>query len=228
MLTSLDSGAVLISPENAELRPQRTICITGHREKAILPYKDDPENIHMTRAAVRLMLYRYIDMAIEKGYTDFFSGLADGTDLWAAEYVLLKKQNNKDIRLIGAMPFLKHSRFFHKDMRSLLCDVEKNADCLILLNSDPSVVYGKNGRHGTDADLYKVRNYYMADNSAAVLAFFDERNPRSGTAQTVNYALRQGKKVRSFGLSDVYHLMDEAGASFRNIGRIVKELDNIF
>ena len=228
MLTSLDSGAVLISPENAELRPERTICITGHREKSILPYKDDPGNIHMTRAAVRLLLYRYIDMALEKGYTDFFSGLADGTDLWAAEYVLLKKESNSDIRLIGAMPFLRHSRFMHKDVRELLCNVEKKADCLVLLNSDPYVVYGKSGRQGTDADLYKVRNYYIADNSSAVLAFFDERNPRSGTAQTVNYALRQGKKVRSFGLSDVYSLMDEAGVSFRDIGRIVRELDNIF
>ena len=126
------------------------------------------------------------------------------------------------------MPFLRHSRFFRKDVRSLLCDVENSADCLILLNSDPSVVYGKSGRQGTNADLYKVRNYYMADNSAAVLAFFDERNPRSGTAQTVNYALRQGKKVRSFGLSDVYHLMDEAGVSFKDIGSVVKGLDNIF
>ena len=228
MLTSLDSGAVLISPEEADIRPERTVCITGHREKSILPYMDAPENIHLTRAVVRLLLYRYIDMAIEKGYTDFFSGLADGTDLWAAEYVLLKKRSNDDIRLIGAMPFLKHSRFFHKEARILLCDVEKQADCLVLLNSDPTVVYGKSGRQGTSADLYRIRNYYMADNSSAVLAFFDERNPRSGTAQTVNYALRQGRKVRSFGLSDVYSLMDEAGASFRDIGRIVKELDNIF
>lgn len=228
MLTSLDSGALLVSPESAELRPERTICITGHREKGILPYRDDPENIHLTRAAVRLLLYRCIDMAVEKGYTDFFSGLADGTDLWAAEYVLLKKQSNKDIRLIGAMPFLRHSRFFRKDVRALLCDVEKQADCLILLNSDPSIVYGKHGTEGTSPDLYKIRNYYMADHSSAVLAFFDERNPRSGTAQTVNYALRQGKKVRTFGLSDVYSLMDEAGVSFRDIGRIVRELDNIF
>ncbi|MBR1822810.1 MAG: DUF1273 family protein [Ruminococcus sp.] len=228
MLVSLDSGIVLESPDTAFIRPERTVCITGHREKSIVPFLDDPEYIHLTRSAVRLMLYRYIDMALEKGYTDFFSGLADGTDLWAAEYILIKKHKDPNIRLIGAMPFLKHSRFFSNESRSRLCDVEKGADCLILINSDPNIVYGKTSGLGKSPDLYKDRNYFMVDNSAAVLAFFDERNPRSGTGQTVGYALRKGRNVRSFGLSDVYDVMNRARLDWKAISTLIRETENVF
>lgn len=44
--------------------------------------------------------------------------------------------------------------------------------------------------------LYKKRNYYMVDHADYLLGVFDnERRMRSGTAQTVNYALRQGKQI---------------------------------
>ena len=228
MLISLDSGRALESPDTAIICPELTVCITGHREKSIIPYKDDPANLHMTRSAVRLMLYKYIEMAIEKGFTDFFSDLAEGTDLWAAEYVLMKRQKNKDIRLIGVMPFLKHSRFFNSDTRSLLRNVENNADCVILINSDPDIAYGKTRGFGKSPDLYRDRNYFMVDNSSAVLAFLDSGSPRSGTGQTVNYALKQGRKVRSFGLSDVYGIMEEADMDWKKICSLIREKENLF
>lgn len=228
MLLSLDSGKAFLTADSAVLYPERTVCITGHRERSIVPYKDDPANLHMTRSAIRLMLYRYIEMAIEKGYTDFFSGLADGTDLWAAEYVLMKKQKNKELRLIGAAPFLRHSRFLGNDARSLLCNVENGADCLIVINSDPDIVYGKTRGFGKSPDVYRDRNYFMVDNSSAVLAFFDEGNPRSGTGQTVNYALKQGRIVRNFGLSDVYSIMDEADMDWKKICALIKAKENVF
>ena len=228
MLRSLDSGRELQSPETAIICPELTVCITGHREKSILPYNNDPSNLHMTRSAVRLMLYRYIEMAIEKGYSDFFSGLAEGTDLWAAEYVLMKKQKNDDLRLIGAMPFLKHSRFFDTDARSLLCNVENNADCVVLINNDPDIVYGKTRGIGKSPDLYRERNYFMVDNSSAVIAFLDGSNPRSGTGQTVSYAMRQGRIVRSFGLCDVYAIMEKAGMDWKKICTLIRSKENVF
>ena len=228
MLTSLDSGILLSSPDDVEFFPERTVCITGHREKSIIPYMNDSSYFHLTRAVVRMMLFRYIAMALEKGYTDFFSGLAEGTDLWAAEYLLLKKNVGSNIRLIGAMPFLKHSTFASVDTKRFLQKVENGADCVVLLNNSPEITYGRKKEAGTSSSLYKVRNYFMVDNSSAVLGFFDGRNSFSGTSQTVYYAEKKHRKVRCFGLNDAYRIIRESNCDFDRIRSAVAELENIF
>lgn len=43
---------------------------------------------------------------------------------------------------------------------------------------------------------YKKRNYYMVDHADFLVGVFDNaKQMRSGTAQTVNYALSQGKQI---------------------------------
>jgi uncharacterized phage-like protein YoqJ len=225
MLISLNSGMPVISAQECVSAPSRTVCITGHREKSILPYKDEPQNADATVGAVKMMLYRHIDMAAERGYTDFISGLATGADLWAAEYVICKKHTDPRIRLIGAMPYLRHAERFPKGSLGLLEQVERAADVLLTVNSDPDIIYGK---HGEASGLYRDRNYYMVDRSAAVIAFLNEGSFASGTSQTVNYAYRNGRVICRFGLRDVYELMDRAGTDLRNIRRELAFLNNAF
>ncbi|MCR5707005.1 MAG: DUF1273 domain-containing protein [Ruminococcus sp.] len=225
MLNSLISGMPVGSASELHCDRSRTVCITGHREKNILPYKGDPLYSDITLGAVKMMLYRYIDMAAERGYTDFISGLATGADLWAAEYIVRKKQIDPRIRLIGAMPYLRHAERFSRDYAALLDYVEKNADVLVTVNDDPDIVYSK---HGGAAGLYRDRNYYMVDRSAAVLAFLNEGSFASGTSQTVNYAYRNGRLICRFGINDVYGLIDRAGADLRSIRRETAFLNNVF
>ena len=222
MLASLDSGIVLETPDNVAFDTVHAICITGHREKSIIPFLGVEQHFQLTRATVRIMLYKYIEMAVAKGYTDFFSGLAEGTDLWAAEYLLIKKQKNSNIRLFGAMPYLKHSKSFSSESHCLLCEVEKGADSVILLNSDPDANYGRN------PDVYRKRNYFMVDNASAVLGFFNERESHSGTAQTINYARKKGKTVNSFSMDDVHDIMDRAELDWDRICALVKDINNVF
>lgn len=228
MLTSLDSGILLSAPDDVEFFPEKTVCITGHREKSIIPYMNDSSYLHLTRSVVRMMLYRYIDMALEKGYTDFFSGLAEGTDLWAAEYILIKKNTNSNIRLIGAMPFLKHSTFAAADTKRLICKVENGADRVVLLNDSPDITYGRKKEAGTSSSLYRVRNYFMVDNSSAVIGFFDGHSQFSGTSQTVSYAGMKQRKIRCFGLNDVYGIIGRCNSDFEKIKSAIAALDNIF
>ena len=57
---------------------------------------------------------------------------------------------------------------------------------------------------------YKKRNYYLVDHAEYLVGVFDnKRNMRSGTAQTVNYALRQGKQITLIhpDTADVTHLV---------------------
>ena len=59
-------------------------------------------------------------------------------------------------------------------------------------NANDSIVIS----HSADVSSYKKRNYYMVDHAEYIIGVFDnQKKLRSGTAQTVNYALHQGKVI---------------------------------
>ena len=229
MLFSIDSGVPVLPSDEIVTDRADTVCFTGHRENSVLPYRGDPIYSSITLRTVQLMLFRYIDMAVESGYRSFISGLAEGTDLWAAKYILGKKHSDSSIRLIGVMPYLRHAERFSPRYKELLCDVERGADMLLTTNTDPDVVYGKSRSEGnTSPDLYRVRNYFMADNASAVISYFNEGSFKSGTSQTLNYAVRQGLKIRRFGLEEAYGIIDECGPDIEGIRRKLVFMENVF
>ena len=229
MLFSLDSGVPVLSAEDFSGDIDATVCFTGHRETSVIPYKNQPVYRSITLRTVQLMLCRYIDMAVESGYRSFISGLAVGTDLWAAKYILAKKRSDSSIRLIGVMPYLRHAERFAPQYKETLADVEKGADVLLTTNTEPSVVYGKKGTgENTSPDVYRDRNYFMVDNASAVISYFNEGSFKSGTCQTLNYAARQGKTIRRFGLEDAYALIDECGPDIESIRRRLIFMENVF
>lgn len=229
MLFSIDSGVPVLPCEEIETDKEKTICFTGHRENSVIPYRGEQIYYGITLRTVQLMLFRYIDMAVESGYRSFISGLAAGTDLWAAKYILGKKHSDSSIRLIGVMPYLRHAERFSDRYRELLADVERGADMLLTTNTDPLVVYGKSRSEGnTSHDLYRVRNYYMVDNASAVISYFNEGSYKSGTSQTLNYAVRQGLKIRRFGLEEAYGVIDECGPDIESIRRKLVFMENVF
>ena len=72
-----------------ELRLHRC-CFTGHR----------PDKIELGEKEIKPLLEKAIDDAIADGYVTFITGMAMGTDIWAAEIVLERKKTNKDLHLI--------------------------------------------------------------------------------------------------------------------------------
>ncbi len=229
MLYSAVSGIPVYPSDKLDTDISSTICITGHREKSIPAYKDNPLFRDITLAAVKLMLYRYIDMAVSCGYVNFISGLAVGTDLWAAEYILQKRCTNKSIRLIGAMPYLRHAERYPSHYLRILKNVEKEADLLITVNDNPDIIYGApSDGDNRSKTLYRERNYFMVDRSSAVVAFLSESSSWSGTAQTVNYAIQKERKIGRFGIEDVFAVMDIAGTDTIRIGREIAFIENAF
>lgn len=229
MLISLDSGVEVMPAVPLETAAERTVCFTGHRETSVIPYMNEPKYRSITLRTIQLMLFRYIDMAVEYGYRSFISGLAVGTDLWAAKYILNKKRSDSSIRLIGVMPYLRHAERFGSNYKEILADVERGADILMTTNTDPNVVYGKSSGSGNKSpDLYRVRNYFMVDNASAVISYFNEGSFKSGTYQTLNYAVRQSLKIRRFGLDEAYSLIDECGADIDSIRRKLVFMENLF
>ncbi|MBQ8961713.1 MAG: DUF1273 family protein [Ruminococcus sp.] len=228
MLRSLVSGEPVYDSAHVIPKFDQTVCITGHRGKSVIPYGGLDEYRDITMKTVKLMLCRYIDMAVSAGYTTFLSGLAMGTDLWAADYILRIRQKDERIKLIGAMPFLRHADRFPFAYRKLLERVEHGADILISTCMDPDMVYGKKRSETTSPELYRERNYLMVERSAAVLAFFEPSESHSGTAQTINQAARLGRLIRSFGLSEVYSVIERSGNDLRAAATEISFLENVF
>lgn len=214
-LHSRTSGMPVFPVSDVIIQKETAICITGHRERAVTPYRDDPRFWNATVMTVRLMLSRYIDLVMDKGYSTMINGLAEGTDLWAADHCLKRKRFAKT-KLVGVMPFLRHADYLREDYKNILRRVERYADLLVTTCDAPDMRYGIAASPCTSPLLYQNRNYYMVDNSSVVVAFF-AGNSRSGTAQTIRYAQRRGKPIISFGMKDVFAVMDEAGTERNDI-----------
>ena len=153
-----------------ELRLHRC-CFTGHR----------PDKMDIGEKEVKPLLEKAIDNAIAEGYVTFITGMAMGTDIWAAEIVLERKNRNKDIHLIGALP---HPGF--ESRRNLTEEMRFNK---IIKNAD--FVKEINDHYFTGC--YQVRNEWMVNHSNLVIAVFNGQ--KSGTKNTVDYAKRKGVEV---------------------------------
>ena len=153
-----------------ELRLHRC-CFTGHR----------PDKMELGESEIKPLLEKAIDDAIADGYVTFITGMAMGTDIWAAEIVLERKKKNNDLHLICALP--------HPNFESRRSMTEKKRFNKIIKKAD--IVKEINDRYFTGC--YQVRNEWMVDRSNLVLAVFNGK--KSGTKNTVDYAKRKGINV---------------------------------
>lgn len=168
-----------------EIIKEKAVCFTGHRPEKIMRVAgiDEPA-VEM----IKSMLYYQIYRAAEEGYEFFISGLARGVDMWAAEYVIDLKKKYPRMKLICAKPFENHQKSFHgKDLWELM-NVLRHADEVVTVSRE----YSKN--------CYRLRNYYMVDNSSRLIAVVE--NFRSGTGQTINYARKKGIDIKMINISD--------------------------
>lgn len=148
-----------------------TCCVTGHRD---IP-ADKIQYIQM-------QLRQELLQAIQSGYTHFISGFASGVDLIFAGIVADLK-SEYPITLEAAIPYPGRMNTPDKTFQNLLkaCDVVK-------VHTEQ---YSKS--------CYMVRNRYMVDCSALVIAVHDGRKS-GGTVATIRYANRKGCDLREIRL----------------------------
>ena len=148
-----------------------TCCFTGHR----------PEKLSLPEETVRQLLEAEILLSIQKGYTDFITGMADGTDTWAAQIVLSLRETFPQLRLHAAVPY---AGFVPRK-------AWKNAYEDILARAD-SVTYVSPSR---EKNVFQIRNIWMVDRSSRVIAVYNGTS--GGTRNTVLYAFQVGVRVRN-------------------------------
>lgn len=173
------------------------VCFTGHRPDKLYGY-----DLNDTRySALNRRIYDAIStLALEYDEIDFYSGGALGVDTLA--FLLVNKLKRYSItckiKNILAAPFL------HQDVKWSRGDVERytkikrNADDVIYVDMLDDYRMSSLPIDTYHPDKMKARNRYMVDNSDIVIAIFDGSN--GGTAHTVKYASKQGKKIITIGV----------------------------
>ena len=161
-----------------ELRKHRC-CFTGHR----------PDKMEQGEKEIKPLLEQAIDDAIANGYVTFITGMAMGTDIWAAEIVLERKKKNSNLHLICALPHPNFEKPRSMTEKMRFNKIIKNADLVKEIND-----HYFNG-------CYQVRNEWMVDRSNLVIAVFNGQ--RSGTKNTVDYAKRKGIILKNV-LQEIY------------------------
>lgn len=150
---------------------EHTCCVTGHRD---IP----ADKIQY----VQMQLRQELLQAIQSEYTHFISGFAAGVDLIFARIVADLKREYP-ITLEAAIPYPGRMNTPDEVFQCLLkeCDIVK-------VHTDR---YSKS--------CYMVRNRYMIDCSALVIAVHDGRKS-GGTAATIRYANRKECDLREVRL----------------------------
>lgn len=154
----------------AEKRKHR-LCFTGHR----------PEKLHSNETAVCTVLSNAIDAAISDGYRTFITGMARGVDIWAAEIVLARRAQNQDIRLICALPHPDFEKRWSAAWQARFRAILQQADLVKTICPEFSMA------------SYQIRNEWMVDHSARVIAIYNGSS--GGTAKTITYAEKHGVEV---------------------------------
>lgn len=160
-------------PYLADVPRERILCFTGHRPER-LPTGDKLR-------ALTALLHHYIDLAVQQGYTHFYTGLADGVDYLAAEYLFTLRRTHPEIGIVGVQPCEDYHEFFRLRGYSLprLEYMLANVDALVTM---PGSYH--------NSRVFLLRNNYMVERSAAVIAVCSDG--RSGSMQTFQYAIKQG------------------------------------
>lgn len=161
---------------------KRTVCaFTGHRPEKF-PWKDDEADSRCTD--LKAALAAQIAELADSGVTDFLSGMARGVDIWTALAVLALRDKNSKIKLHCILPDTIQADQWSDSEQETYYQILKQSDSIVYVSREPH----KSGMMD--------RNHFMVDHADVLLAVcgnVDER--RGGTAATVRYAKKAGKKI---------------------------------
>ena len=154
-------------------------AFTGHRPKKF-PWGYDESDSRCVE--LKAVLKREIQKLIDTGVTDFYSGMAEGTDTWAALIVLDLRKTNPALKLHCVVPFRGQADKWTASARRLYKRILRRADTVTYISEDYH-----------DGCMME-RNRYMVDHAAYLLAVYNGEW-RGGTAATVRYARKLGREI---------------------------------
>ncbi len=157
----------------------KSCAFTGHRPKKF-PWGYDETDGRCV--ALKKALAEQIAELVDAGYTDFFSGMAEGADTWAALTVLALKKENPALKLYCVLPCERQADQWPSSVRELYFSILEQADDVVYVSRE----YRKG--------CMLKRNRYLVEHSSVLLAVYNGVQ-RSGTGMTVRYARELGREI---------------------------------
>ena len=158
---------------------EHTCAFTGHRPNK-LPWKYD-ESAPGCVTLKKQLLYIVSDLA-SRDIVHFLSGMALGTDLWAANAVLAIRKQRPNVKLHCILPYCGQADRWGSAYQEQYREILEQSDTIVRVHRDYS-----NG-------CLLARNYFMVNAASVVVAVFDGQY-RSGTGATIRYAKKLGREL---------------------------------
>ena len=157
----------------------RACAFTGHRPHKF-PWRGDETAPKCV--ALKKTLAEQITALISDGYTDFLSGMAEGTDTWTAQIILALREDNPALRLHCILPCFDQSAKWSASSRECYRSVLEQADSIIFVNRE------------NKRSCMLERDRFLVSYASIVLAVYNGER-RGGTAATVRYARKLGREL---------------------------------
>lgn len=154
-------------------------AFTGHRPQSF-PWKYD--ETAQECLLLKATLTKEIEKLVDRGVTDFYSGLAEGVDTWSAEIALGLREKNPALSVHGVLPCRSQAIKWTPAAQEHHQWLQEQADTITCLS--------KEYYDGCMLD----RNRYLVDHSDILLAVYNG-SWRGGTAMTVRYAQKLGREI---------------------------------
>lgn len=157
---------------------ERSCCFTGHRPEK-LPWGNreyDPRCL-----ALKEQIASELELAFEKGYRHFISGMARGTDLYFCEAALSLRALHPDVTVEAAIPFVgQAARWLPQEQSRYRALV----DCC---NYETVI------QHSYTPGCLQRRNRYLVEHASLIIAAYNGKG--GGTLYTLTYAMQQNLDV---------------------------------
>ena len=157
----------------------KVCAFTGHRPSK-LPWRYDETDSRCV--ALKAVLAEQIMALLEAGFTQFLSGMAEGTDIFCSEIILAMRKENPAIKLHCILPCTTQAEKWAVSSRDRYRSILEQADSVVYVSRD----YHK--------DCMLDRNRFMVEHTDILLAVY-RGTRRSGTGATVHYAKKMNKEV---------------------------------
>lgn len=157
-----------------------TSCaVTGHRPQKF-PWGNNEEDIRCV--GLKSTLTSQIEELVRSGVTDFLSGMAEGVDTWAALTVLMLREKHTDLKLHCILPCKTQAEKWEIPAQERYHSILEQADSIIYVSREE--------RTGCMLE----RNRFLVAHADLLLAV-GSLTGRSGTAATVRYAQKLGRRI---------------------------------
>lgn len=157
----------------------KSCAITGHRPQKFPWGEDEADNrcVELKKA-----LTSQIEELVRDRVTDFLSGMAEGVDTWAALTILGLREEHPGVKLHCILPCTTQATKWSAPAQEKYRSILEQAD---------SIVYVSREEH---RGCMLERNRFLVSHADLLLAVGTPTG-RSGTAATMRYAQKLGRRI---------------------------------